>query len=73
MARAIQVLGKCASSHRLHPSVGLFAFRIYWKLDEEFPRPLVVKYKTDIPFQSLKETFDNNDRGKQRLKLTQRW
>ena len=32
MARAIRVLGKCDSSHRLHPSVGLFSFRVHWTI-----------------------------------------
>jgi len=70
MARAIRVLGECDASHRLHPSVDLLHLlsEFIGKLNDGFPQPIILKYKTD----SLKGKFNSN-RGKQGLKLTQRW
>jgi len=42
------------------------------QLDDGFPQPLIVRFKTDISFQALEEKLDNKNGSKQRLKLTER-
>jgi len=75
MARDIRLLGKCDSSHWFHPSVvWLYLLSEFiGKLDDGFSQPIIVKYKTNIPFQSLKGRLDSSNKGEQSQKLAQRW